>query len=308
MTFFHRCALALTLALALPLQATAQVSPQIDAQTLRAIASRAPDLTFPDKVSEFSVFTSPHMALYKPAGDGPFPALMLQHQCSGLGSGKRQNQAMLDWARRAVRHGYVALVIDSLSQRSVESVCMGAQGGVTPMRGVRDALQAAAYLSKFDFVDKARIAHAGYSWGAMMGLGLSGKHWAEALGDGTRFNASVEFYPVCTTLKLRDGTPFDVLNPDIDHPLLVLMGEADTEGPPTECIAKLQAAKDAGAPVQWHVYPDTTHCWDCQNLNNVSKVDVRGHQVVYHYSQQATEDSERRMFDFLDQALQVKRP
>lgn len=306
MTLFRRCtlAIALALALALPPLATAQV----DTQTLRAAASRAPDLTFPDKVSEFGLFTTPSMALYKPTGDGPFPALVLQHQCSGLGHGKRQNQAMLEWARRAVHHGYVVLLIDSFSQRGVESVCMGPQGGVTPMRGVRDALQAAAYLGKFDFVDKTRIAHAGYSWGAMMGLGLSSKHWAEALGDGARFSAAVAFYPVCSGLTLRNGAPLEILNPDIDRPLLVLMGEADTEGPAADCVARLQAAKDAGAPVQWHVYPDTTHCWDCQNLNNFSKTDVRGHQVVYHYSQQATEDSERRLFDFLDQALQIKRP
>lgn len=247
MTLLRRCVLAV--ALALPLLANAQV----DTQTLRAAASRAPDLNFPDKVSELSFFTTPAMALYKPAGNGPFPALVLQHQCGGLGQGKRQNQAMLDWARRAVRRGYVALVIDSLSQRGVESVCMGAQGGVTPMRGVRDALQAAAYLETFDFVDKARIAHAGYSWGAMMGLGLSGKHWAEALGDGTRFAAAVSFYPVCSTLKLRNGAPFDVLNPDIDHPLLVLMGEADTEGPPRRMrrqTASRQGCRRAGAVVR----------------------------------------------------------
>jgi len=302
MTFLRRCTVAL--ALALPLLAAAQV----DTQTLRAAAARAPDLTFPDKVSEFGLFTSSSMALYKPAGEGPFPALVLQHQCGGLGHGRWQNQAMLEWARRAVRHGYVVLLIDSLGQRGVESVCMGPQGGVTPMRGVRDALQAAAYLGKFDFVDKTRIAHAGYSWGAMMGLGLSSKHWADALGDGTRFGAAVEFYPVCSGLKLRDGTPLEIVNPDIDHPLLVLMGEADTEGPAADCVSRLQAAKDAGAPVQWIVYPDTTHCWDCQNLNNFSKTDVRGHLVVYHYSEQTTQDAERRMFDFLDQALQVKRP
>ena len=37
-------------------------------------------------------------------------------------------------------------------------------------RGVKDALQAADYLRKFDFVDKKRIALAGYSWGAMVGV------------------------------------------------------------------------------------------------------------------------------------------
>jgi dienelactone hydrolase len=105
---------------------------------------------------------------------------------------------------------------------------------------------------------------------------------------------------------MRDGTPYELANPDIDHPLLVLMGDADTEAPASECVPKLQAAKDAGAPVQWHVNPDTTHCWDCQNLNNSSKTDVRGNHVVYRYNAQVTEDAERRMFEFLDQALQVR--
>jgi dienelactone hydrolase len=294
----------LAIGFALPLLAAAQ----LDTPALRGAAARAPDLTFPAKTSEFSIFTTPSMALSKPAGDGPFPALVLQHQCGGLGHGKWQNQSMLEWARRAVRHGYVALLIDSLGPRGVDSVCMGPQGGVTPMRGVRDALQAAAYLGTFDFVDKTRIAHAGYSWGAMVGVGLSGKHWAEALGDGARFNAAVAFYPVCATLRPRNGSPFDVLNPDIDRPLLVLMGADDTEAVATECVSRLQAAKDSGAPFQWHVYPDTTHCWDCENLNNFSKTDGRGNHVVYRYDAQVTADAERRMFEFLDQALQVKHP
>jgi len=294
----------LAVCLALPGLAHAQ----IEARTLRAAASRAPDLSFPSKVSEFGFFSSPSMALYKPAGNGPFPALVLQHQCGGLGSGKWQNESMLQWARRAVQHGYVALLIDSLGPRDVDSVCMGPKGGVNPMRGARDALQAAAYLSQWPFVDKTRIAQAGYSWGAMMGLAVSGKHWGEALGDGTRFGAVVAFYPGCFSFKMPDGRAFDLANPDIDHPLLVLMGGADTEAPAAECVAKLQAAKDGGAPVQWHVYPDTTHCWDCENLNNFSKTDARGHHVIYKYDESVTRDAERRMFEFLDQALHVGRP
>jgi dienelactone hydrolase len=118
----------------------------------------------------------------------------------------------------------------------------------------------------------------------------------------------VAFYPVCATLRPRNGSPFDVLNPDIDRPLLVLMGADDTEAVATECVSRLQAAKDSGAPFQWHVYPDTTHCWDCENLNNFSKTDGRGNHVVYRYDAQVTADAERRMFEFLDQALQVKHP
>jgi hypothetical protein len=39
-------------------------------------------------------------------------------------------------------------------------------------------------------------------------------------------------------------------------------GEADTETPAAECVEKLDAVKRSGAPIEWHVYPTTTHCWD----------------------------------------------
>src|SRR3977135_4109829 len=51
---------------------------------LLSAASQAKDLDFPAEPSGISSST-PRMALYKPEGAGPFPALVLQHQCSGLG-------------------------------------------------------------------------------------------------------------------------------------------------------------------------------------------------------------------------------
>lgn len=298
MTLWRTCLASLGLLLA----ATAHA--QLDTQVIKDAAARARDLSFPDKVSSFGFFSAPSMALYKPEGPGPFPALVLQHQCGGLGNARWQNTSMLEWAKTAVKHGYVALIIDSLGPRGVDTVCMGPKGDVNFMRGARDALQAAAYLGKWDFVDTKRIAHAGYSWGAMVGLGLSGKQWGEALGNGTRFGAAVSFYPGCFTISPRTGgLPYELLNKDTDRPLLVLMGGQDNETPPSDCVPKLQAAKDQGAPVQWHIYPEATHCWDCKQLHNFSKVDVRGNAVTYRFDAGTTQDAERRMFEFLDQAL-----
>jgi dienelactone hydrolase len=278
-------------------------------QALRNAASLAQDLSYPDKLSEFGFFSTPSMAMYKPVGNGPFPALVLQHQCGGLrnASGSWQNQSMLDWAKTAVQRGYVALVIDSMGPRGVDSLCSGPKSGVNFMRGARDALLAAAHLKKFDFVDKERIAHAGYSWGAMVSLALSGKTWGEALGDGTRFAAAVSFYPGCFTLRPPTGPAYDLINPDVDKPLLVLMGDLDNETPPADCLPKLEAAKSAGGPVQWHVYPETTHCWDCKNLHTFSKTDSRGNRVTYLYSSIVTQNSEQRMFDFLETELKLKK-
>jgi dienelactone hydrolase len=81
------------------------------------------------------------------------------------------------------------------------------------------------------------------------------------------------------------------------------MAGKDVETPPAECLPRLNAARDAGAPVEWHVYSNATHCWDCSNLDGFSKVDFRGTRVVYRYDRSATSDSRGRMFAFLEKVL-----
>ena len=270
-----------------------------DPVLLRA-SSQAPDLEFPAQPSSLSSFDAPRMAIFKPQGDGPFPGLVLFHQCAGLGIGRRPNQSMLNWAREAVSQGYAVLLIDSLGPRGVDTVCFGPKAGVNFPRGVKDAFQAAEHLRKFDFVDQKRIALAGYSWGAMVGVLASSKRWGATLAPGERFIAAVSFYPGCRTIMAQAGTPYQIVQPDIDRPILVLMGELDNETPASECVAKLGTAKTSGAPVEWYVYPQTTHCWDCRQLDGRSKVDVRGNHVTYHYDENVTRDSAKRMFEFLE--------
>ena len=71
--------------------------------------------------------------------------------------------------------------------------------------------------------------------------------------------------------------------------------------------ARLSAAKAAGAPVEWEIYTDATHCWDCENLDGLSKVDRRGNRVNYRYDAALTRAAESRMFQFLEQALNAER-
>ena len=262
----------------------------------------ARDLQFPAEPVAFSAIDRPQMALFKPAGAGPFPALVLVHQCGGLGT-RKPNESMLTWAKEAVARGYVALLIDSLGPRGVDTVCYGPKGGLVFARGVRDALQAAEHLQRFDFVDKKRIAVAGYSWGAMVSVLASSARWSGNALPGVRFAAAVAFYPGCFTIRPPTAAAYEIVQPDIDRPLLVLAGGQDTETPAEECVAKLGEAKASGAPVEWHVYPQATHCWDCRNLDGFSKTDVRGNSVTYRYSMDYTTDSLQRMFQFLDRAM-----
>jgi dienelactone hydrolase len=263
----------------------------------------AADLQFPPAPSAVSSVTRPQMALFKPDGAGPFPALVLVHQCAGLGNALWQNESMLAWAKEAVGRGYAVLLVDSLGPRGVDTVCFGPKGGVHFARGVKDALQAAEHLQKFDFVDPKRIALAGYSWGAMVSVLASSARWSGNAVPRTRFAAAVAFYPGCFTLRPPTVPAYEVVQPDIDRPLLVLMGQADNETPADECVAKLSVVKAAGVPVEWHVYPQATHCWDCRSLDGFSKTDVRGNRVTYRYGKDDTADSAQRMFQFLDRAM-----
>lgn len=291
-----RCLGALLVCLAAPAQSQ---SP--------AASGQAGNLRFPPQPSVISAADRPQMALFKPEGAGPFPALVLLHQCGGLGNARWQNESMQGWAKEAVARGYAVLLVDSLGPRGVESVCFGPKGGVIFSRGVKDALQAAEHLQKFDFVDKKRIALAGFSWGAMVSVLASSARWSGNALPGVRFAAAVAFYPGCFNIRPPSVAPYEIVQPDIDRPLLVMMGQLDTETPAAECVAKLGEARAAGAPIEWHVYPQATHCWDCRNLDGHSKTDVRGNRVTYRYSMEDTADSRQKMFQFLDRTM-VSRP
>lgn len=294
---------AMAFGLLLALGSYAQAAEIPSPGELRGAAAQAPDLTFPAEASAIGEASTPRMAVFKPDGPGPFPALVLYHQCGGLGQSKRANASMLDWARRGVDKGYVVLLIDALEQRGVDTVCMGPKNGVVFARGVRDAFQAARHLRGLAYVDPKRVGLAGWSWGAMVGLMASRTSWAGALAEGEGFRAVVSMYPGCFTIRPRNGPAFDIAADDVVTPILVLLGGEDTETPARDCQPRLDSAKTAGAPVEWHLYPDATHCWDCRQLNGFSKVDIRGNQVLYRYDQGVAEDSAARMFGFLDAAM-----
>lgn len=267
------------------------------------VVSQVKDLELPTDASTPGLLSRPRMALYKPEGIGPFPAVVLLHQCSGLGENRsKPNQSMLDWAKRFFAQGYVVLLLDSLAQRGAETLCQGPQKGVTFTRGTRDALQAAEHLRKLDYVDGKRVMLVGYSWGGGVAAMASSRRYGNALKAGERFAAAVALYPPCFTVRPPSGNPYEVVNSDIDRPLLVLMGDQDTETPVSDCAPKLESAKVAGAPVEWEVYTNATHCWDCQHLDGFTKTDNRGAHVRYRYDDGITETSAKRIFSYLERA------
>ncbi len=259
---------------------------------VRANAAKAADIIYPTGPVELTAARQGVTAIYKPAGQGPFPALIIVSRCSAGAT----DPDLINWAHETVKRGYVAFVLDAIGSRGIDTICYGPKGGVTYERIVRDAALAAQHLRGFDFVDKQRIGLTGFSTGGMTGMMAASKLLGETLVAGERINAVVSVYPACVA-------GMGVLRQDIDKPMLVLMGGADTEAPPEECLPGLEKLKQAGAPVEWHVFPNATHCWDCPRMSGFSKTDIRGAKVVYTYSGTITADTADRLFGFLDRAM-----
>jgi dienelactone hydrolase len=284
----RKVVLLFSLGFIVPMWASAQSFPE----RILSSASQAPDLKFPEEAKELSASSPLAMAIYKPAGAGRFPALILVHTCGGL------RPEIRNWTKEALSRGYVVFVIDSLSPRGLKTVCHPPTA-VSIWRGVKDSFQALDHLKRFEFVDPDRVGLMGFSWGAMVGLLASSKTVADVFSPSKRFAAVASLYPGCYFAASGTRGEIEFLRTDTDRPVLLLMGELDTETPPADCVSRLEALKDRGAPVIWHLYPKATHCWDCSSLQNLSKVDFFGHKVVYHYDEQVTHDSTQRAFDFL---------
>jgi dienelactone hydrolase len=90
--------------------------------------------------------------------------------------------------------------------------------------------------------------------------------------------------------------------------MLVLMGGQDTETPAEPCVSSLQPLKERNAPVEWHVFPTATHCWDCsdQNGQRWSPPWAGGRSVIYLYDDKVTDESAERAFEFLGRHLKIE--
>ena len=262
---------------------------------------RLPDLVFPKQATELGFFSALEMGIWKPAGDGPFPALIIVHTCAGI------RQQIGYWRKEAVRRGYVAFVIDSFSSRGSPS-CRPLPP-VSIARGVKDVFDAAEHLKTFPFVDKSRIAVLGVSWGAMVGLrSASPSFVARTALPGTPLSAVVGLYPACYLPPFSTSPGGEFLHSDVSTPTLVLMGGQDNETQPQECVSRLEPLKARGAPVEWHVYTDATHCWDCSDQDNQrwNPPWAGGSTVVYRYDSKVTDESAERAFEFLSRHLKLE--
>lgn len=257
------------------------------------------DLVFPAKPEAFGYAKASKM--FKPEGTGPFPALVIMPTCAGHLS----RHAFDVWAKAALQRGYAVLVVDPLTPRGVTAPGENCRPPtrVREARLRKDAFDAAEHLRKQTFVDPERVGVLGLSQGGMAALAAAATGY-DAPQGGRPFRAIVSIYPVCFLPNLRIPGRNDPANihyiPDtrVVVPLLIQMGELDTEGPPQYCISRLQDWKERGAPVQLVVHKNATHGWDIGS--NFTKTAANGARVEYRYNPKVTAESTRIALEFLD--------
>jgi len=216
--------------------------------------------------------------LIKPEGGGPFPAVVIMHDCSGLGS--RSSGAPLRWAQELVSQGYVALIPDSFTPRGFpDGVCTVPRNQSNITNGyirAGDAYGALAALRKLPYVDGKHIGIIGGSHGGWTTLAAMFKPIREdaPLADVKHngFTAAVALYPGCASRYGAWSTvrQNDTSGPVVSHsgvyqpiaPLLILIGEKDDWTPAEDCREMVNVSRKAGFPIDIIIYPGAYHSFD----------------------------------------------
>ncbi len=208
---------------------------------LLALAAAAPARAAADRLVPFASASGEPIRGYleKPAGAGPFPAVVLLHSCLGLPSNRRAIQTSLAVA------GFASLFVDQFATRGLKETCSVDFPSLSS-----DAFGALAFLAREPGVDPAHIAVAGFSQGAdgALAAAASPDGSAHAVSGGIGFRAAAAFYPPCAN---EQGQRLAI-------PTLIVVGGADAVTPAADCRRLAEGQGD----VRLSVYPNVGHCFD----------------------------------------------
>jgi dienelactone hydrolase len=230
-------------------------------------ADRPASLSIPTLTPEGASEPIP-ATLRTPEGPGPFPAVVIMHDCSGLS--RSSSGAPERWAHELLQHGYVTLIPDSFTTRGHSGgVCTDAspsRTAVNPARRARDAYAALAYLRTLPAVDGQRVGLMGGSHGGSTTLAtmVTPDPYPEArAAPPAGFAAAVALYPGCARPDIARASPAGVYAPTA--PVLILIGDQDDWTPAEPCRQLAETARAAGYPVTIKVYPGAHHAFDSYN-------------------------------------------
>lgn len=188
--------------------------------------------------------------IQKPAGAGPFPAILMVPACAGFNM-----YALPDynkWRDMFVAAGFVTARIDYVLGRSL-NLCVTfnpLREAVTKKEAAADVDRAIADLEKTGYVVPSHISLIGWSYGGGVELQvLSG-------AAGAKLHSVVAFYPDCSNV--------DAWHAPVKTLILFAGDGTDTIAPPSQCKALI--GQSNGASVQTQQFAGAYHAFDFSTL------------------------------------------
>ncbi len=237
---------------------------------------------------------------FRPAGTGPYPAVVLLHGCHGVSESNRE------WARWLKDRHYVALVVDSWRPRGIVGTCRPGEDVPNTAR-LDDAFGALRWLHGRPYVDREHVGIIGWSNGGVFSMAaVNGPTLERARQRGVvipepGFQAGVGVYP--------GGCP-SLVNERSVRPLLLLIGADDDWTPASECVELAEKQRAKGADVTLVVYPGAVHYFDVKGQPRVRLADVENDTLpngccgaTVGYDASAEADAHRRVAQFFDRHL-----
>jgi dienelactone hydrolase len=230
--------------------------------------------------------------LYRPNGEGPFPAVVLMHGCNG------PTQNVANWAGFFVDRGYVALEVFGFRPRGFQEVCTvpARMRRITVQDRAWDAYGALAYLQSQPHVDGRRVVLMGFSHGGATVLAAATGAFPRPAPPRPDFAAAIPFYPSCDAHAL-----------DSPMPMLVVTGALDDWTPSRPCEEKAARARSVGYDVRIVVLAGALHAFDspiqgARYLANVRNANKPGGccGATIGGSDTARRQSEREVLEFLE--------
>ena len=224
--------------------------------------------------------------LATPEGDGPFPAVVLMHGCSGTERNTAHRTVWRGLNRHAAllnEHGYVSLIVDSFGPRGITDGCQ--TGGKYYSVQVEDAYSAFDHLASLPFVDADRVGLVGLSLGGGTAIRVAARGYGRV---SPGYSAVVAYYPYCDHIYR------------FDLPLLILIGAEDDWTPASLCQALAPRAPDH---VELVVYPDAHHSFDLPMGGPYYVEGMNGRLHTVAGNPAARRDSQARMLRFFEEHL-----
>ncbi|KMO41551.1 hypothetical protein VQ02_05040 [Methylobacterium variabile] len=206
--------------------------------------------------------------IFRPAGAGPFPAVVALHGCAGLLTPGSRHLAVQhrEWGMRLASLGYIVLFPDSFTARGLTGVCRSVDVILPGRERTRDAYGALRYLQAQADVRPEAIALIGWSEGGSTVLWVASASTRARPKDlRSDFRFGIALYPGCQSASRVGITPA--------LPVHLFVGEADDWMPAHFCeaLAALHASR-----ITLTAYPKAPHGFDALNqpLHTLTNVEA----------------------------------